>query len=337
MIGRLNFSFSLRRLLASLLVFSSVTLVHAAETATAEPTPAADTNTVSSPALVQNAAEAQAAIHAYLHLQAQLKETLMAIEQNRKDSERNWTNTEASTQQQAEILAGRLKLIESALTRQAEVAKDSSSFALMVAAALGGIGLLVMLFTAWFLMRTARQFSELTALANQPALPHHGPAGLLSDASGGPLLGAIERLERRIHDIETSTGLPHPAAETSTGDHKLENLEITDPKDAQVALLLGKGQSLLHLDQAENAIKCFDEALALDPKNTEAYVKKGAAFERLRRLEDAIGCYDRAIAVDDSMTLAYLYKGGVFNQMERFGEALQCYEKALRAQQKFGI
>jgi len=335
--GSLNFSFSSRRWLASLLIFlSGINLVQAAETA--DPAPAADTNlTVSSQALVQNAAEVQQALHAYLHLQAQLKETLMAIEQNRKESEKNWTNTEAATLQNAEILASRLKLIESALTRQAEAAKDSSSFALMVAAALGGIGLLVMLFTAWFLMRTARQFSELTALTNHPALPHLGPAGLLSDASGTPLLGAIERLERRIHDIEASAGLPHVTAETSTGDHRLENPEITDPKDAQVALLLGKGQSLLHLDQAENAIKCFDEALALDPKNTEAYVKKGAAFERLRRLEDAIGCYDRAIAVDDSMTLAYLYKGGVFNQLERFGEALQCYEKALRAQQKFGI
>src|SRR6185436_19630590 len=144
--GSLNFSFSLRRCLASLLIFASLNLLRAAETA--EPAPAADTNlTVSAPALVQNAAEVQQAFHAYLHLQAQLKETMMAIEQNRKESEKNWTKTEAATLQNAEILASRLKLIESALTRQAEAAKDSSSFALMVAAALGGIGLLVMLFT----------------------------------------------------------------------------------------------------------------------------------------------------------------------------------------------
>ncbi len=62
--------------------------------------------------------------------------------------------------------------------------------------------------------------------------------------------------------------------------------------------------------------------------------KKGMALERLGKLDEAIDCYDRAIALDNSMTMAYLNKGGVFNRLERYGEALQCYEKALRAQQK---
>ncbi len=70
--------------------------------------------------------------------------------------------------------------------------------------------------------------------------------------------------------------------------------------------------------------------LALDPNHTEALVKKGAALERLHKLNEAIECYDRAIAVDGSMTTAYLYKGGLYNRLERFKEALQCYEKALR-------
>jgi len=284
--------------------------------------------------------EAQQALRAYLHLQEQLHQTLLTMEQNRKESE-------AANQQNAEILANRLKLIEQALTRQrdaeVETARSSSRFALTVAGALGGIGLLVMVLTAWLLMRTARQFSELTAFATQPALGHNGPAGLLSDGngrssvaemSGGRLLGAIERLEKRMHDIEVSTTLPRSGGETSTGDHKPENPVPGDANQAQIALLLGKGQSLLHLDKPEDAIQCFDEVLTLDPRNTEAHVKKGAAYEKLKKLEEAISCYDRAIAVDDSMTLAYLYKGGVFNQLERFGEALQCYEKALRTQQR---
>ena len=57
-------------------------------------------------------------------------------------------------------------------------------------------------------------------------------------------------------------------------------------------------------------------------------------LERLKRLDEAIACYDLAIAANRSMTLAYLYKGGVCNQLERFTEALECYEQALRSQQK---
>ncbi|MGD0059838.1 MAG: tetratricopeptide repeat protein, partial [Verrucomicrobiia bacterium] len=74
-----------------------------------------------------------------------------------------------------------------------------------------------------------------------------------------------------------------------------------------------------------------------DPTNAEAFVKKGMALEHLGTLDEAIDCYDRAIALDNSMTMAYLSKGGVFNRLERYGEALQCYEQALRAQQKPSI
>jgi len=289
--------------------------------------------------------EAQQALRAALQVQEQLHQTLLTIEQSRKDSE-------AAAQQNADLIATRLNIIEQAINRQhtqeSEMANNSTRFALIVAALLGGLGLLVMLLTGWFLVRTARQFSEMAALAAQPALGHMAPAGLLADggpvsrqdmvaASGGRLLGAIERLEKRIYDIEHSALVAHPSAETATGDHRAGNGAPHDAKSAQAALLLGKGQSLLHLDQAENAIASFDEVLALDPQNTEALVKKGAALEKLKRLEDAVACYDRAIAVDESMTLAYLYKGGVFNQLERFGEALQCYEKALRTQQKVPV
>jgi len=89
-------------------------------------------------------------------------------------------------------------------------------------------------------------------------------------------------------------------------------------------------------DNAEEALVCFDEALAVEPNNAEALVKKGTALERLRKLNEAIECYDRAIAADNSMTIAYLYKGGLFNRMERFGEALECYEMALKTQEDRG-
>jgi tetratricopeptide (TPR) repeat protein len=50
-------------------------------------------------------------------------------------------------------------------------------------------------------------------------------------------------------------------------------------------------------------------------------------------LDEAIACYDQAIAADRSMTMAYLYKGGLLNRTERFSEALECYEQALRTRE----
>jgi tetratricopeptide (TPR) repeat protein len=183
------------------------------------------------------------------------------------------------------------------------------------------------------------------------------------EQSTARFLNTIDRLEKRINDLEggvepaakagesvpMESVVPAPeAAEAPAGATEPKGLAEMEAsmthvkgeqaeREAKLALLLGKGQALLNLQQADTALACFDEVIALDSTNPEAFVKKGMALERLGKLDEAIDCYDRAIALDDSMTMAYLSKGGVFNRLERYGEALQCYEQALRAQQKPGV
>jgi tetratricopeptide (TPR) repeat protein len=180
------------------------------------------------------------------------------------------------------------------------------------------------------------------------------------EQSTARFLNTVERLEKRIHELEDAAEPEPPVVETSLKEAQPARAEAgaesPEPKtpaepesaasrakseraerDARIALLLGKGQALLNLQQSDNALDCFDEVIALDSTNAEAFVRKGIALEKLGRLDEAIDSYDRAIALDDSMTMAYLSKGGVFNRLERYGEALQCYEQALRVQQKPGV
>jgi tetratricopeptide (TPR) repeat protein len=103
---------------------------------------------------------------------------------------------------------------------------------------------------------------------------------------------------------------------------------------SRASVLLGKGQALLNMDAAEPALKCFDEALTLDPANAEAHVRKGMALEKLQDWEQALDSYNRAIEADQSMTVAYLYRGGVCNRLQRYREALESYEQALRTEKK---
>src|SRR5690606_29009793 len=112
-----------------------------------------------------------------------------------------------------------------------------------------------------------------------------------------------------------------------------QNAEATLADQAtRIGALLKQGRSFLNASQAEDAVACYDEILALDPDHPEALVKKGSALERLKRDLEAIACYDRAIKADQNMALAYLSKGGVFNRLQRFDEAVECYERALQVE-----
>lgn len=281
-------------------------------------------------------------LRSYLQIQEQLHNTQLAIEKNRQDAE-------AAASNNAVNLDNRLALMEQALATQRldELTSRANATQLVLWAAgifavVGFLTLLLALFLQW-------------SAVNRLAAVKAGLTGGLNAAPGGleqslpRISDLIKRLEERVQNLEVaadtappppplpvpepseSKALPAPASFPAA--HAVVAHSAPD-KAGAVNHLIGKVQRLLQLDQAEAALDCLDEVLALDPGNVDALVKKGAALERLQRFEEALRCYDRAIAQDNSMTMAYLYKGGVFNRMERYSEALECYEQALKTRQK---
>jgi tetratricopeptide (TPR) repeat protein len=153
------------------------------------------------------------------------------------------------------------------------------------------------------------------------------------------MLATIERLERRIRELEDSAQPMLPFTDAiptqAEGRSAAARNGGAEPRPGDRAtMLLGKGQVLLSLGQAEAALACFDEAVQAAPHSAEAHLKRGQALERLKRPDEALACYDRAIALNRLLTQAYLGKGAVFNRQERYAEALACYEQALRAETK---
>jgi len=274
-----------------------------------------------------------------LHLQEQLHTAQLAIERNRLESQE-------AARAQAAAINDKLDAIRTALEterqRQQEDMQRSNRTLLWVASAFGGVGLLAMLFTALFQWRAMNRMAEITAPRALLAAP--GPHGLIPAETGGPpgkavelsnqrLMSVIDRLERRVFELEhTPTKTPPGAVPAVLVEAGTAPAAGEGGHAARNTLLLGKGQSLLNADKAGEALACYDEILKLDPNHPEALVKKGAALERLKQDEEALRCYDRALAADSTLTIAYLYKGGIFNRLERYNEALECYEQALRVQ-----
>jgi tetratricopeptide (TPR) repeat protein len=320
----------------------------------------ADTNP---PPATASETNSQETLRAYLQLQEQLHLTQLAIEQNRKEARE-------TAAQNSDLLAGRLQTIEKELesqrARELETMQSSNRTMLLVAGTFAAVGFIAMLLMSFFQWRTVNRLAEIAAALPASLALGQGPSRAASGSGEshlvtvGPaeqssvrLLGALEELEKRIYELEHTTRTPlsegpaggnggkgPPSISSEHGGSALASREGPDHSAHtgaeldRITLLMGKGQSMLSLDDAQGAIACFDDVLTIDPKNAEALVRKGAALERLQRLNEAVECYDRAIAADNSLTIAYLHKGGLFNRMERFTEALECYEKALRTQEK---
>jgi tetratricopeptide (TPR) repeat protein len=296
------------------------------------------TNVADPPSAKLESAAVPDVMRAYLQLQEQLHATQLAIERNRQE-------TETAATRNAEAVALRLQALQEALVAQRaqelEAIRSANRLMITIGGAFAVVAFLAMLLTAYFQWRAVSRLAEFSVLSQASLTMGHAPTlgigagasdlhpvtGALTEQVNPRLLGALERLEKRIAELE-HTARPPLGEPNATADGA-----VAGSAD-RATLLLAKGESLLSLDKTEEALACYDEILALAPDHSEALVKKGDALERLRKIDDAIGCYDRAIAAGHSLTVAYLHKGGLFNRLERYEEALQCYEEALRTQEK---
>ena len=276
----------------------------------------------------------------FLLLQDQLRNTQRAVEQGREQAT-------ADARRADDLLTARLNLVEQSLTTQRSqelvAMQESTRTIITIASVITGTGLLVVLFAGFAQVRAMTRLTEVSrqlTIALPTAHLNDAPAHALLlgresiQAANANLIDAINRLERRLEEMETRVS---EKSSLSNGHKQIAAPAATSPApvgNSQLATLLGQGQTLLNLDKAEEALGHFDEALRLEPKNVEAWIKKGTALERLQRTDEAITAYDHAIAVDGSIATAYLFKAGVFNRQKKYAEALQCYEKALGAQQK---
>jgi tetratricopeptide (TPR) repeat protein len=166
-----------------------------------------------------------------------------------------------------------------------------------------------------------------------PLLPLPASARAALEFSNARLLGVIERLEKRILELEETVRIPL----NGNGNGHSADPERDTPSDRRVEDLIVEGQLYLDTNKMEKALQCFDTALDMQPDNPDALIKKAAALEKLGQVEKAITCYDRAIDLGDSSTTALLQKGGMLNRLARYDEALQCYERALQTQEKKAV
>jgi tetratricopeptide (TPR) repeat protein len=299
-------------------------------------------------------------LKSYLQVREQLQATQLAIATSRIEAE-------VTARAQAAAVTEKLEAIKTAMDaererhrldteraqtqrveseRQQTELQRSNRTVLWFAAAFGGIALLAIIAGPLLQWRAMNQLAQTVASRSQLAGP--APTPLLMGENGGlsdqtvtvsnqRIQGMIDRMERRIFELEHTAGHSSPTAPVATtstflSDDSTPRVTVSNDHSTRIRVLLGKGRSLLAADKAREAVACYNEILKLDLNHPEALVKRGAALERLKQDDEAIQCYDRAIKADGKMTLAYLYKGGVCNRLERYEEALKCYENALRTE-----
>ncbi len=130
------------------------------------------------------------------------------------------------------------------------------------------------------------------------------------------------RLEGQDRKLDL-TGCPYTVAADGIGKSKSDR--------HNVAMHYGnKGYMRLKQGRVSEALKCFDQALELDPCDDEVWINKGKALMSLRRFGEARRCFEQAIKNRKRSAPAWKNLGEALEALGRPEYAIVCLDRAIK-------
>lgn len=93
--------------------------------------------------------------------------------------------------------------------------------------------------------------------------------------------------------------------------------------------LYNNGINHMANEKFNDAIRCFELCLRIDPQFVNAWIKKGYTHFHLAEYSVAISCYDNALDLDINNFEAWNLKGLAYYKMNNLLKAIECCEKSI--------
>jgi tetratricopeptide (TPR) repeat protein len=100
-------------------------------------------------------------------------------------------------------------------------------------------------------------------------------------------------------------------------------------------IVLTRGNVLLALNRAAEALANYDQALAVKPDFPEAWNNRGNALAALKRLDEALSSYERVLAARPGDVGALHHRALTLFELKRYEEAARGFADLLKAEPDF--
>ena len=103
------------------------------------------------------------------------------------------------------------------------------------------------------------------------------------------------------------------------------------------AVWSNRGSCLVSQNRLIEALKDFDQAIAIAPDAPDTYLNRGTALENLGKYDDAIADYNKVLALQPDDAMAYNNRGNANGGLGKWEEALTDYHKAIELVPNFAF
>ncbi|MEZ4658288.1 MAG: tetratricopeptide repeat protein [Caldilineaceae bacterium] len=162
-----------------------------------------------------------------------------------------------------------------------------------------------------------------------------------------PVIAFSSTTSYRDHNAELTIAPPAPALIIATAEllelippAELDFMNSEPPSPPTVAALddsIAEARALLEAGDPLSALPLFDQAIAVDPNNADAYNERGTVHYRLGDYAAAIEDFSAAIEIDPSDARFYTNRGDAYGQMSEYETALADYDAAIAVDPSYAM
>ncbi|MHA1336722.1 MAG: tetratricopeptide repeat protein [Promethearchaeota archaeon] len=147
-------------------------------------------------------------------------------------------------------------------------------------------------------------------------------------------MSAIDDLIKKAKDLIKQEN--YPEALSILRKLYCDNPNLTEIKDELIDALseYGAYNNDLWIRNYDEAIKCFQEIISLDPNNYRAYYNLGISYHNQGDNKKALEACQKAVEIKPDYAHCYYNMGLIYEENDDFEKALLYYKKALKADPK---
>jgi len=108
-----------------------------------------------------------------------------------------------------------------------------------------------------------------------------------------------------------------------------EGLSSDCDMTSKLYFLMNKGVSYASMENYSDALKVYNEAIELFPKNAKLWYNKGIALDNLDQIPEAVEAYQNAIIYNPIYRNAHLQLGNICYRQHLMAQALMCFNMSL--------
>jgi TonB family protein len=91
-----------------------------------------------------------------------------------------------------------------------------------------------------------------------------------------------------------------------------------------------KGLNFIKVEEYNNAVKAFTEAIKISEKYSPGYSGRGMAYMNLKEYEKAIEDFNAAIKISGKIALNYKLRGEAYSAMKDYNTAIKDFDRAIK-------